>query len=128
MATTLEHVNVTVTDPERTAAMLVDVFGWTIRWKGESLLGGRTIHVGGPENGDDYLAIYTTDSEPEPMAPRGSLGNLNHIALLVDDLDAIEAKILAAGYETHTHGDYEPGRRYYFHDHDGIEYEIVSYN
>jgi len=25
------------------------------------------------------------------------------------------------------HGDYEPGRRFYFYDWDGIEFEMVSY-
>jgi len=43
------------------------------------------------------------------------------------DLDATEQKVLQAGFKTHNHGDYEPGRRFYFNDHDGVEYEIVSY-
>ena len=25
------------------------------------------------------------------------------------------------------HGDYDPGRRFYFLDPDGIEYEVISY-
>jgi hypothetical protein len=53
---------------------------------------------------------------------------LNHVAIVVDDLDATEAKIIAAGYETLNHGDYEPGRRFYFYDDDRIEYEVVSYS
>ena len=53
---------------------------------------------------------------------------LNHIAVTVEDLDATEAKIIAAGYETENHGDYEPGRRFYFHDENRLEYEVVSYN
>ena len=47
---------------------------------------------------------------------------------VVDDLDATEARILAAGIETFSHADYEPGRRFYFNDADGIEFEVVSYN
>ena len=31
------------------------------------------------------------------------------------------------GLETFNHGDYEPGRRFYFFDWDGIEFEVVSY-
>ncbi len=31
------------------------------------------------------------------------------------------------GSQTHSHADYEPGRRFYFHDEDGIEFEVVSY-
>ena len=32
-----------------------------------------------------------------------------------------------AGLEPFSHGDYEPGRRFYFLDPDGIEYEVISY-
>ena len=33
----------------------------------------------------------------------------------------------AAGLKPFNHGDYDPGRRFYFLDPDGIEYEIISY-
>ena len=36
----LEHVNLTVSDPAKTAAMLEAIFGWKIRWKGDSIYGG----------------------------------------------------------------------------------------
>ena len=39
----LEHVNITVSDPERSAKLLCDLFGWHLRWQGPSMLGGRTI-------------------------------------------------------------------------------------
>ena len=39
----------------------------------------------------------------------------------------IEARVSAAGLIPFNHGDYEPGRRFYFLDPDGIEYEVVSY-
>lgn len=42
----LEHVNFTVSDPQATAAMLVDLFGWHIRWQGDAKGNGYTIHVG----------------------------------------------------------------------------------
>ena len=45
----------------------------------------------------------------------------------VDDLDATEARVVAAGLTPFNHGDYAPGRRFYFFDPDGIEYEVVSY-
>lgn len=119
---TLEHVNITVTDRHRTAKMLVDLFDWEIRWEGKSKGGGDTIHVGTSD--ESYLAIYT---RPEGAPGKPINGRLNHVGLLVDDLDAIETKVTAAGFEAFNHGDYEPGRRFYFYDHDGIEYEVVSY-
>lgn len=123
---TLEHLNITVTNPEATAATLCDIFGWHIRWSGPSLLGGRTIHVGSETS---YLAVYTTDDAPtkEPIF-KGRLGNLNHVGVVVDDLDETERRVIAAGFTPHTHGDYEPGRRFYFDDHDDVEYEVVSYS
>ena len=42
----LEHANVTVSDLERTAKMLGDVFGWAVRWEGASKTQGHSLHVG----------------------------------------------------------------------------------
>ena len=109
---TLEHINITVSDIDRSAALLQQLLGWRIRWRGPSQLGGETIHVGGDE---DYIAVYTKG------AP------LNHIGIVLPDLDAAEAVVKAAGLEPFNHADYEPGRRCYFFDWDGIEFELVSY-
>jgi hypothetical protein len=35
--------------------------------------------------------------------------------------------VKAAGYTPFNHGDYEPGRRFYFDGPDNIEIEVVSY-
>jgi len=45
----------------------------------------------------------------------------------VDDLDSVEAKVITHGLMPFNHGDYEPGRRFYFFDDNGIEFEVVSY-
>jgi predicted enzyme related to lactoylglutathione lyase len=55
------------------------------------------------------------------------LNGLNHIGVVVADLEATEARVKAAGYVPENHADYEPGRRFYFHDHNGVEIEVVSY-
>jgi len=123
---TLEHVNITVSDPKATAAMLTDIFGWHIRWEGPSMDNGYTVHVGTKES---YIALYATGiPKKSETPPHEMLNGLNHIALTVEDLDATEKRVLAAGFKTENHGDYEPGRRFYFHDNDNIEYEIVSYS
>lgn len=125
MNATLEHTNLTVADPDATAAWMCDIFGWRRRWAGASIHGGRSVHVGGP---DHYLALYAPKAPAQPgRRSYDTLGGLNHLGLVVDDLDAAEARVRAAGFEPHSHADYEPGRRFYFHDHDGIEYELVSY-
>lgn len=117
----LEHANITVSDPERSSALLQKLCGWRERWRGPSQLGGWTIHVG---NEHDYLAVYTRDGEIDRFA-KGQ--PLNHVGLVVDDLDAAEAIVTEAGLEPFNHADYEPGRRFYFFDWDGIEFELVSY-
>lgn len=121
----LEHANVTVSDLDRSAKMLGDVFGWTVRWEGASKTQGRSIHVGGT---DSYIALYKERvAEASKEDSYTTVAGLNHLAVVVDDLDAVEAKVKAAGYEPNSHQDYEPGTRFYFEDHDGIEYEVVSY-
>ena len=121
----LEHVNVTVSNPDQTAQTLCDLFGWEIRWRGESIYGGTSVHVGADES---YLAIYSMGKvQKDRNDTYSTVGGLNHIAVVVDDLDLIEKKVVAAGFKPHSHADYEPGRRFYFHDADGLEFEVVSY-
>lgn len=125
----LEHVNITVSDPKRTAAMLADLFGWRTRWEGGAMAGaGYTVHVGGD---DSYLAIYSgndpAQTVPKADASYATRGAMNHIGVVVDDLDMVEKKVRAIGMQTHSHADYEPGRRFYFHDADGVEFEVISY-
>ncbi len=125
----LEHVNITVPDPKATAQTLIELFGWHIRWEGSAMNGaGYTVHVG---NDSDYLALYSGSgdlTQPEVEESYTVKGGLNHIGVVVDDLDATEAKVKELGFEPHSHYDYEPGRRFYFYDRDGIEIEVVCYD
>jgi len=120
----IEHVNVTVSDPERAARLMESIFGWRIRWQGPSMAGGRTIHVGSDEH---YVAVYTDPSKTYSSDQFAKGRPLNHIGVEVDDLDDTEARVVAAGLTPFSHGDYEPGRRFYFFDPDGIKYEVISY-
>lgn len=121
----LEHANVTVTNPEESAALLGRIFGWKVRWSGPSLMGGRTVHVG---TDTSYLALYTPPGEADAPADADRIGGLQHLGILVDDLDPIEARVRAEGIEPYNFMTYEPGRRFYFNDHDGIEFEVVAYD
>lgn len=125
---TIEHVNLTVTNPERSAKLFKHLLGWEERWRGKSALGGDSLHVGLPGNGESYIALYTNDDIRADSGRRYPKGQpLNHVGLLVDDLALAEAAVIAAGLEPSNHDDYEPGRRFYFFDWDGIEFEVVSY-
>ncbi|MEH6644569.1 VOC family protein [Sulfitobacter sp.] len=126
MTARLEHANYTVSDCAATAAWMSSLFGWHIRWQGDSIHEGKSVHVG---TKDQYLALYqpATNVRAQPDTYT-CLAGLNHIAVVVHDLDATERAVRAHGFEPHSHQDYEPGRRFYFNDYDGIEYEVVQYN
>ena len=120
----IEHVNLTVRDPERTAALMTDLFGWRVRWRGPSQSGGFTVHVGSDTH---YLALYTGRDVVYTAADFAKGQPFNHVGIEVDDIDATEARVIAAGLVPFNHDAYDPGRRFYVFDPDGIEYEIVSY-
>lgn len=121
-AARLEHVNITVSDPDRTARFLAQLCGWHERWRGPAINHGWTIHLGGET---DYIALYTPGQLQTQRFPKGM--PLNHVGLLVDDLEAAKQVVRAAGFTVTGEADYEPGRRFYFFDWDGIEFEVVSY-
>jgi glyoxylase I family protein len=120
----IEHVNLTVSRPERSAGLFRDLFGWRVRWRGPARDGGQVIHVGDEAN---YIAVHAEPGEKKEGLgwPKGE--PLNHVGIQVANLDEIERRVVAAGLTPFSHGDYEPGRRFYFLDWDGIEFEIVSY-
>jgi len=121
----LEHINITVPDPVRTAAWMCTMFDWKIRWQGAAIHGGQSIHVG---EADSYIALFGPSRPPRAAGTSYEMVNgLNHIAVTVDDLDAVEARVKAAGFTPTNHADYEPGRRFYFDDENGLEVEVVSY-
>src|SRR5687768_18529672 len=119
---TLEHVNISVSDPGRTADLLSNLAGWRRRWEGASMNGGQTIHCGSEHA---YVSLYTNPGVSGSFAKGAPM---NHIGVAVDDLDAAEAVVVAAGLVPFSHGQYEPGpRSFYFFDWDHIEWEVVSY-
>lgn len=121
----LEHVNVTVTDPKAMAGILENLFDWKVRWEGEALNKGYTVHVGDDEA---YLALYNPNKAlTKNDNSYGLVSGLNHIGVVVPDIKAVEDRVVKAGYEPHSHADYEPGERFYFDGPEGIEFEVVSY-
>lgn len=118
----LEHVNISVSDAERSAAFFTQLCGWHERWRGSAIDDGFSIHLGTEAQ---YIVFYTP---PRGVSTRFAKGMpLQHVGIEVDDLAAAEQIVIAAGLEPFNHADYEPGRRFYFYDWDGIEFEVVSY-
>ncbi len=88
----IEHVNVTVSDPDRAARLMESLFGWHVRWQGPARNGGRTIHVG---SDDHYIALYTGHGVAYTADDFAKGRPLNHIGVEVDDLAGIEAKVVS---------------------------------
>ncbi len=120
----LEHTNLTVKDPDELAALFCRLFDWKIRWRGDALDNGTTVHVGSDES---YLALYThlnvTDTRSRNHM---KINNLNHLGIVVSNLDKVELKVKQEGFEPFNHANYEPGRRFYFMI-DKLEIEVITY-
>ncbi len=126
-AAQLEHTNFTVSDPDATAKWMCDLFGWHVRWQGDSRDVGYSVHVGTQNH---YLALYAPKSGDLSAREDNytTTGGLNHIAVVVDDISAMRSRVADLGFTPGEHFDYEPGQRFYFHDFDGIEFEVVQYD
>ena len=121
----LEHVNISVTDPDRLASLLQRLLGWEERWRCPSQKYGRSVHIArGAAPGDDYIALYTGDHVKGEFVKSRPL---NHVAFTVDDLEGAMQIVVDAGLTPLNHEVYDPGARFYLFDWDGIEFEIVSY-
>lgn len=121
----LEHINITVTDPDKIARILCDLFDWRIRWSGPAREDGYTVHVG---TNDCYIALYRPAQAQLPTVERYTFaGSLSHIGVVIDDLQQTEERVLALGLKPHSHADYSPGKRFYVDLPDHLEVEVVSY-
>ncbi|MCP3904999.1 MAG: VOC family protein [Planctomycetes bacterium] len=122
----LEHVNLTVSDLDRSVDFYRRLLGYEVRWRREAADDlPAAAHVGDENH---YIAMF--QSAPAPaMAPVSyDAVGLNHFGFVVDDLDAARDRLRDLGVEPHSEADYDPGRRLYFHDPDGIEVELVEYS
>lgn len=123
---TLEHVNITVANLDKTANMLCKLFDWHIRWRGSAMGDGETVHVG---NEREYIALYCAKNPPgETYNNYDANAGLNHVGIVVDDIERAEKSVKEMGFETYSHADYEPGKRFYFRDENAVEFEVVSYS
>ncbi|MFQ5414912.1 MAG: VOC family protein [Phycisphaerae bacterium] len=119
----LEHVNMTVSDVARSIEFYRRVLGLNVRWEGTSSSGRPAAHIGGAR---DYIALFEAATAGRAAADYDRVG-LNHVGFVVDDLDAVKDRLAALGITPHLEADYDPGRRLYFYDPDGVEVELVTY-
>ena len=119
----------TVSDLQRSIDFYSRLLGLTVRWRGTTPDGKPAAHVGDERLGGSYLALFQTrtGSPARPTDDYDAVG-LNHFGFIVPDLDEARRCLVSMAITPHLEADYEPGRRLYFHDLDGIEVELVQYD
>jgi catechol 2,3-dioxygenase-like lactoylglutathione lyase family enzyme len=94
-----------------------------VRWRGTTPSGLEAAHIGDERS---YLALFQIGERERTETSYGELG-LNHFGLVVDDLEEAKRKLTSLNVEPTMEADYEPGRRLYFLDPNGVEVELVEY-
>jgi catechol 2,3-dioxygenase-like lactoylglutathione lyase family enzyme len=121
----LEHVNLTVSDLDRSVDFYTRLLGLHVRWRREGTDDlPAAAHIG---TDDQYIAMFQAVGDASRPAPDYEGVGLNHFGFVVDDLDATRDRLVNLGVAPHSEADYDPGRRLYFYDPDGIEVELVEY-
>ena len=121
----LEHANITVRSLDEATRLLGAAFpDFRIRGGGE-FRGRKWIHFG---NDHTYLAL---NEYPEAQSEEKDYSHtgLNHMGFVVDDLDGIDQRLQAAGYEQDEsfREESEFRRRHYYYDGNNMEWEFVEY-
>ena len=120
----LEHANITVNKLESAITFFKTAFpDFEIRGGGESN-GRKWIHLG---NEMTYIAL--NESVEQKMNENDySKSGINHLGFVVEDVEIIADRLLAAGFKRDFPKQVENFRvRDYFADADGNEYEFVQY-
>jgi catechol 2,3-dioxygenase-like lactoylglutathione lyase family enzyme len=127
MTTRLEHANIVVRDIDAAIRFLQTALpDFAVRHDTTPDDGLRWVHLG---NADAYIALTQSQVEPaEAWAPYEGKPGVNHLAFVVEDAEALRARMRAAGYRDATIPNAHPWRkRVYFRDPDGNDWEFVEY-
>ena len=119
----LEHVNLTVSDVDRSVAFYSDLLDFHVRWKGELSSGAPAAHVG---NDDTYLALFESREEGAFRDLYATPG-YNHMGFVVDDIDERVERLTKLGAKFSEVYEDEGRRSVYLYDPDGHEVELVQY-
>ena len=119
----MEHINLSVRDLDGATAFFKTAFpDFEVRGGGDGTF-GKWVHVG---TADTYIAISQAD--PTTRGERYTASGINHIGFVVEDVNALAERLLAAGYErSYPKQNQQFRTRDYFIDGEGNEFEFVQY-
>lgn len=124
MGSFVEHANIAVTDVDAAISFFSTAMPdfWVRHDSGRGA--NRWVHFGTDVT---YISI---NQIPDPVEGQfeGDCPGYQHIGFVVEDVDALRARMLSAGYREGFHPKPHPHhKRVYFIDNDGMEYEFVQY-
>lgn len=129
MSTYLEHANISVPDIDEAIAF-IQTIAPDFKIRKDDSSGDdppRWVHIG---TDDSYIALQAVDPKHNPQERHRAYINygINHLAFVVDDFDAVKARLEAKSYRGGLAPEQSPYRkRAYYFDNAGFEYEIVEY-
>jgi len=99
MTTTIEHINITVPDIDATIRFLKIIAPDLMIRMDKTSAKNRWVHLA---NDQMYFALQAPHLGSEPQAPRTPYINygVNHIGLVVTNLDQIEKQLIKHVYQT----------------------------
>ena len=127
MTVQLEHANLAVENIDEMIRFLTTAFPeFRVRHEAVNTDGLRWVHIG---TDDTYLALNEGVAESEEgFTPYSGKVGVNHLAYVVDDVDALRKRLREAGYRDSTVPNAHPHRkRAYFYDSEGNDWEFVEY-
>ena len=126
MTIRMEHANLHVRHFDDAVRFLKTAFpDFYVRRESESD-GLRWMHIGTDET---YIALNeSNDDRSAGREPYDGKPGFNHLGYEVDDVDALQKRLAAAGFRDSTYPNSHPHRkRVYFYDADGNDWEFVQY-
>jgi len=126
--TRIEHANITVPDIDAAIKFLKIVApDFDVRKDEKPLDSYRWVHIG---NEEYYFALEEPHLNSDAKHPLQTYENygVNHIALVVPNIQTIEEKLVGGGYKKSIEVPVETYRkRAYYFDEAGFEWEFIEY-
>ncbi len=127
MSIYIEHANITVKSIAESLKLLQAALPeFRVRGEGDGSE-RKWLHFGDDKT---YITLNEAlDSSGKVSRKDYSRSGVNHLAFVVDDIDGVDQRLKAEGFESDPQfqEDSDIRRRYYYEDANGLEWEFVQY-